>query len=74
MLREYIARVVKEQKLNYPVSVQLLKLLDSLKAEVKFSQEDFDFLGYYQDFCDSEENLIRENAKFKVESYLKAMF
>lgn len=72
VLREYLSRVLKEQKtLNYSMAIQALQLLDSLRAEVKFSQEDFDFLGYYQEFSDTEENLIRENAKFKVESYLK---
>jgi hypothetical protein len=60
--------------MNYTVSVHLLQLLDSLKVEVKFSQEDFDFLGYYQEFNDAEESFIRENAKFKVESYLKSIF
>lgn len=54
--------------------MHLLQLLDSLKADVKFSQEDFDFLGYYQEFAEADEVLIRENAKFKVESYLKSSF
>lgn len=49
VLREYLSRVLKEQKtLNYSMAIQALQLLDSLRAEVKFSQEDFDFLGYYQ--------------------------
>jgi hypothetical protein len=74
VLREYICRLMKEQKLHYAVCIQLLQLLDSLKAEVKFSQDDFDFLGYYQEFTDTEESLIKENAKFKVESYLKSNF
>jgi hypothetical protein len=59
VLREYICRLMKEKKMNYSISVHLLQLLDSLKAEVKFSQEDFDFLGYYQEFSDTEESLIR---------------
>jgi hypothetical protein len=50
---------MKEKKMNYSISVHLLQLLDSLKAEVKFSQEDFDFIGYYQEFSDTEESLIR---------------
>lgn len=59
VLREYICRLMKEKKMTYSISVHLLQLLDSLKAEVKFSQEDFDFLGYYQEFSDTEESLIR---------------
>jgi hypothetical protein len=66
VLREYLLRVMKGQKLNFQISIQLLKLLDSVKADVKFSQEDFDFLGYYQEFSDTEESLMRQNAKCKV--------
>lgn len=39
--------------------------------DVKFSQKDFDFLGYYQEFNETEENIMRENAVFKVETFLK---
>ncbi len=74
MLREYICRVIKEQKLSLAVSVHLLQMLDSLKLEIKFAQEDFDFAGYYQEFNEADETLIRENAKFKVESYLRSNF
>lgn len=32
VLREYVCRVIKEQKLSLAVSVHLLQLLDSLKV------------------------------------------
>lgn len=49
VLREYLSRLLKDHKtLTYTTAIQALQLLDSLRAEVKFSQEDFDFLGYYQ--------------------------
>jgi hypothetical protein len=32
VLREYLSRVMKEQKMNYNMSIQALQLLDSLRA------------------------------------------
>ena len=32
------------------MAIQILKLLDTLRMDVLFSQLDFDFTGYYQQF------------------------
>lgn len=34
-------------------------------------QNDFDFMGYYQDFNQMEENIMIKNTEIKVEQYLK---
>lgn len=60
VLREYLSRLTKEsQTLKYEASIHVLKLLDSLRIDTKFSVKDFDFVGYYQQFGDTEENSIR---------------
>lgn len=44
VLRAYLERVLKQQKeLSLNVSIQVLKLMDSLRGDFKFSQSDFDF-------------------------------
>lgn len=43
-----------------------MKLLDSLRVDSKFSYVDFDFVGYYQQYAETEENLIRDNALVKA--------
>ena len=42
----------ESKNLKYEAAVHVLKLLDSLRADTKFSPLDFDFVGYYQQFGD----------------------
>lgn len=53
------------------MAIQMLKLLDTLRLEVMFSPVDFDFTGYYQQFHETEENAVRDNAVAKVQQMLK---
>ena len=50
--------------------MQVLKLLDTLRIETKFSQGDFDFTGYYQQFQETEDEAVRQNAVAKAEQLL----
>jgi len=67
VLREYLNRLMKDSKnLKYETAIHVLKLMDTLKFEYKFSQNNFDFTGYYQQFQETEEKAIRDNAVVKV--------
>jgi hypothetical protein len=71
VLREYLKRLLGDcQELPRSKGVQVLKLLDTLRIETKFSQGDFDFTGYYQQFQETEEEAIRLNATAKAEQLL----
>lgn len=48
------------------MSVQILQLMDSLKAEQKFSQKDFDFMEYYDTFGEMDEKMLSETAFLKA--------
>lgn len=55
VLREYLKRLLGDnQNLSKNAGVQVLKLLDTLRIETKFSQTDFDFTGYYQQFQETD--------------------
>ena len=51
VLREYLSRLMSQtKKLKFETAIHILKLLDSLKIDTYFGQEDFDFVGYYQQY------------------------
>lgn len=67
VLREYLSRVLGENKnLKYEAAVHILKLLDSLRIDTKFGMQGFDFVGYYQQYMETEENALRDNARMKA--------
>lgn len=67
VLREYLSRVLCENKiLKYEAAVHILKLLDSLRIDTTFRMQGFDFVGYYQQYMETEENALRENARMKA--------
>lgn len=73
VLREYLNRLMKENKnknMKFQAAIHIMKLLDSLRVDTKFSYVDFDFVGYYQQYAETEENLIRDNALAKAQQLL----
>ena len=73
VLREYLNRLMQQHKpLKQEAAVHVLKLLDLLRLDTKFCQSDFDFTGYYQQFQETEEGALRDNAMAKVHQLLSS--
>lgn len=72
VLREYLSRVLNDNKnMKYEAAVHILKLLDSLRIDTTLGMQGFDFIRYYQQYMETEENALRENARVKAEKLLK---